>query len=530
MPEFTGQRDLQAYLKMIWRWKLLIVALVVAAPAIAYFVEHRKPKIYQSQVTLAINPGSAPSGNSVFASGNIQAIAAVVTTSQVANLAGAQLKPKVPGSAIVGEVSASANATTNFLTITATDQSPTRAAQVANAFAYAIGADEYQQLVSSTDSQISAIKAQLHGLSNTSAEYAQLQQQIGQDKAQLQTESHGPQIIQAATPNYTPVGPHVRRAVELALVIGILLAAGAVLLLEGADKGLHGPDDLERLTKLPLLAAIGPAAFAEGLELSPVEEESFQMLRTALTYFSEDERLNSVLVTSPVEQEGKSTVATGLALAAARANLDVILVDADLRRGGTSHRFEMVETPGLTSVIADSRPAESVLTDWKLPADATGRLRLLPAGPVPPNPAALVSSTAMRELVRHLESLCDLVVIDTPAALAVSDAVPLMSAVSGVILVARMNQSHRATVTRLQKIVVAAHGRLLGTVATAVRSGAGYAGYARHYYAATDRKTKRSGRKARAQSGAGVKLTQAPTVVAAKASSDNSAADQDLTA
>ncbi|MDA8067187.1 MAG: Wzz/FepE/Etk N-terminal domain-containing protein, partial [Actinomycetota bacterium] len=79
MPEFTGQRDLQAYLRMVWRWKFLIVALVIAAPALAYLMEHGKPRIYQSQVTLAINPGAAPSGNSVFASGNIQAIAAVVT-------------------------------------------------------------------------------------------------------------------------------------------------------------------------------------------------------------------------------------------------------------------------------------------------------------------------------------------------------------------------------------------------------------------------------------------------------------------
>ncbi len=528
MPEFTGQRDLQAYLRMLWRWKFLIVALVVAAPVLAYFMEHGKPRIYQSQVTLAINPGAAPSGNSVFASGNIQAIAAVVTTSQVANLAGAQLKPKVPGSAIVGEVSASANATTNFLTITATDQSPTRAAQVANAFAYALGADEYQQLVSSTASQIAAIKAQLRGLSKTSAEYAQLQQQMGQDKAQLQTESHGPQIIQAATPNYAPVGPHTKRAVELGLVIGLLLAAGAVLLLEGADRRLHAPDDLERLTELPLLAAIGPSAFSAALEGGPVEEEAFQMLRTSLTYFTAEQPLDSVLITSPSEQEGKSTVATGLALAAARANLDVILVDADLRRAGTSQRFGLRESPGLSSVIAESRPAETVLTEWPLRKDDLGRLRILPAGPPPPNAAALVNSRSMRDLLTHLESISDLVIIDSPAALAVSDAVPLMSAVSGVVVVARMNQSSRATVSRLQKIIVAAHGRLLGAVATAVTSGPGYEHYARHYYAATDQKPKRRGRKAHADLAAGVRLAQAPGAGATAGGSDVPGADRDL--
>ena len=530
MPEFTGQRDLRAYLRMVWRWKFLIVALVVAAPAIAYFLEHGKPRIYQSQVTLAINPSAAPSGNSVFASGNLQAIAAVVTTSQVANLAGAQLRPKVPGSAIAGEVSASANATTDFLTITATDHSPTRAAQVANAFAYALGADEYQQLLAGTNSQIAAIKAQLRGLSKTSAEYAQLEQQIGQDKADLQTESHGPQVIQAATPNYTPVGPHVRRAVELGLVIGILLAAGAVLLLEGVDRRLHSPDDLETLTDLPVLAALGTSAFSAELEGGPVEGEAFQMLRTALTYYTIDEPLDSVLITSPAEQEGKSTVATGLALAAARANLDVILVDADMRRAGTSQRFGLRESPGLSSVIAESRPAESVLSDWRLRKDDTGRLRILPAGPTPPNPAALVNSRSMIDLIKHLESICDLVVIDSPAALAVSDAMPLMPAVSGVVIVARMNQSGRATVNRLNKIVVAAHGHLLGVVATAVTSGPGYERYSSHYYAATDKAPKRRGRRARAEAAGGVRLAQAPSAGIATGGSEGRATDGDLPA
>jgi hypothetical protein len=88
----------------------------------------------------------------------------------------------------------------------------------------------------------------------------------------------------------------------------------------------------------------------------------------------------------------------------------------------------------------------------------------------------------MRRLIRTLEEQADLVIIDTPAALAVSDAVPLMQNVSGIVLIARMNRSSRDTVRRLQKMIISAHGRLLGAVATGVTAGPGYEKYTQAYY------------------------------------------------
>lgn len=486
MPEFTGHRDIRSYMRAVWRWKVLILVLVVGAPAVAYFLERGKPKEYSASTTLSLNVngtvGTGTAGTTVFQSNNVTAIAQVITTSSVGAIAGAELKPPESAGYALSGVSASGDPVTNFITITVVRNDPVQAAAVANAFATALNVDGSREAKANLRKAIRTTQAQLANVSKTSANYGTLQANLQTYEEQLAAPNNVASLVEAAAPNYAPVGPHPRRAVELGLVIGILLAVAAVMLLDSADRRLRSPDDLEEFTKLPLLAAIAPSAFNSELDTTPVDEEAFQTLRTSLTYFTVDQRVKSVLITSPGEQEGKSTVAVRLALASARAGLDVVLVDADLRRGGATSKLGLQPNLGLGLVLAEQRPVESALIDWSLSSDAAGRLRVLAAGSPPPNPAALISSTAMREVLAILEHQVDLVIIDTPAALAVSDAVPLMQQASGVVLVARMNRSSRETVQRLQKIILAAHGNLLGAVATGVTSGPGYEKYSQTYY------------------------------------------------
>jgi capsular exopolysaccharide synthesis family protein len=487
MPEFTGRRDIRSYIRTIWRWKLLILVFVVGTPAVAYLIEHGKPNNYQSSSTVAFTAPSANvnfslPGGSLYQSGNIQAIARLITTPAVSTIAGQLMKPPVAGSSIVGNVSASADPTTNFITITANAGNPNQASAIANAFAHALNVNENDETRASIQAAITNYKREIARITPTNPNYASLQQQLLAAETARKASANGITVIDPAVPNDTPTGPHPRRAAELGLVIGILLSFGALMLLDSLDRRLRSPDDLEEFTNLPLLAAIAPSAFAGELETTPVDEEAFQTLRTSLTYFTVDKKVRSVLVTSPGEQEGKSTVAVRLALTCARAGLDVLLVDADLRRGGATAKLGLQPKFSLGLVLAEERPAEAALLDWPLGPDDTGRLRVLPAGPPPPNPAALISSDAMRHLIQTLEDQADLVIIDTPAALAVSDAVPLMQNVSGIVLIARMNRSSRDTVRRLQKIIISAHGRLLGAVATGVTAGPGYEKYTQAYY------------------------------------------------
>lgn len=498
MPEFTGSRDIWSYIRTIWRWKLLILVLVVGAPAVAYLMERGKPEQYSATATVSVlSNGSvvtgSGAGSSPFQSNNVTAIAQLITTSSVADIAAAELKPtQTPAEAVSG-VSTSADTTTNFITITAVKGSPDDAADVANAFASALNVAGSTQIKDELEKTIKTTKAQLAHVSKSSANYGSLEANLQTYETELAAPNDVASTIQPASPVDTPVGPHPRRAAELGLVIGLLLSVALVMLLDSADRRLRSPDDLEQFTGLPLLAAIGPSAFAAELETTPVDEEAFQTLRTSLTYFTVDRQIRSVLIASPGEQEGKSTVAVRLALAAARAGLDVVLVDADLRRAGATGKLGLKPNVGLGLVLAERRPAETAMVDWPLAQDDAGRLRILGAGPTPPNPAALISSEAMRDLVRDLESRFDLVVIDTPAALAVSDAVPLMQSVSGIVLIARMNRSSRDTVRRLQKIIISAHGLLLGAVATGVSSGPGYEKYSKAYYSTTAGSTGKRG-------------------------------------
>ncbi len=506
MPEFTGHNDIRSYLRVLWRWKLLFLALVIACPLAAYLLERGKPNVYQSQALVGVNQESVVTtlldNSGGFSTTNVTAVAQLVKTSPVADVAAGLMHPPANPSQIASEVSATGNTVTNFVTITAQDRNPVRAAEIANAFAKAIGRNQTHNAISQLDSAIAGIKAQLSHLSSKDlTTQATLKAQLDQLQAAVAGQGNEAAILQAAAPDYTPAGPHLKRTVELGFVIGLLLAFGAVVLAESADRRMRTTDDLEGMTDLPLLGSIAPSAFRDSPELDPVDEESFQMLRTSLTYFNVDQALKSVLITSPSEKEGKTTVATRLALAAARAGSRVVLVDADLRRAGATERLHVDRPIGLGSVLSGQASAQDALAEVALPEDALGHLRVLPAGPPPPNPSALMSSSRMQELVHELEADTDLVIVDTPAALAVSDAVPLMQTVSGIVLVARLNQSDQATVERLRRIVSNAHGVLLGVVATGVSAGLGYGQKTRshYYYSSRGREAQRKRRPAAGQ-------------------------------
>jgi capsular exopolysaccharide synthesis family protein len=479
MPEFTGHNDLRGYLRAVWRWKWLLLGFLVVVPAAAYVLESGKPKVYDASALVGINQATVgPSGGGSFSTSNVTAIAQLVTTSPVASAAADLMHPPASASEIASEVTATGDPSTNFLTIAVQDRSPARAAAIANAFAHAMAANLQASAQKQINDAIARITTQISVMPRKNPARAGLEAQLVQLQENKATEGSQAAILQPARPPSAPAGPHISRAVELGLIIGLLLGLGAVFLAESTDRRLHSPDELEAATKLPMLAAIAPTAFASHLDTDPQDEEAFHMLRTALMYFNVDQRLRSVLITSAVEQEGKTTISTRLAIAACRAGHDVVLVDADLRRAQVSNRLGISNVIGLGAVLARTESLGDAVRDYPINDVGAGRLRVLPAGPPPPNPAALISSGEMQNVLRQLETEAELLIVDTPAALAVSDSLALMSSVSGVVLVARMHHSTRQTIRRLQRMIESAHGQLLGVVATGVTKGPGY----EHYY------------------------------------------------
>jgi capsular exopolysaccharide synthesis family protein len=488
LPEFTGHTDLVGHLRTLWRWKFLFLAFVVAVPAIALAIQLRQPDTYRATALVGVSGTTVNTGpldtGSTFSTSNISAIAELITTRPVAEVAARSMQPPVDPAQIVGQVSAEADQTTNFIRISAEDRSPKRAADIANAFARAISLNRQQVAIAELDRAIAVLEPQLARLARRDPARPALVQQLNQLRAARSIQNSNAAILQAATPSSTPAGAGLRRSVEIALLIGLLLGFGAVVLAENSDRRLRAPEELEAMAQVPLLATIAPSAFSSRLETGTADDEAFYMLRAALTYFNTERPIGSVIVASPGEKEGKTTVATRLAIAAASAGLTVILVDADLRRGQVAVRLGIDNSrPGLGAVLADERPLADVLVDYPLTGTGDGHLAVLPTGPHPSNPSALLSSQQMQSVLRRLESVSGLVIVDTPAALAVGDALPLMRSVSGVILVGRMNRSSRRAMRRLHRMIIDAHGVLLGVVATGVtRSSGYYEGYSRSYY------------------------------------------------
>jgi capsular exopolysaccharide synthesis family protein len=490
-PQPAEQNDFRAYARALWRWKWLLLAFLTVIPVISYVLEARKTREYESSTLVrsqAVSVDLSQFGGQSLGPQNIDAVARLIKTTAVAHAAAKLMKepPAVSGS-LLGELSVSPDTDTGFLTITARDPSPRRAADIANAFAKAISNNQVAQANAQIDETITRLQDQINGLPRGDPSRDQLSQQLQRLRALRGSQNPDAAIIEKAVPSGAPVNRNTRRAVELGLVLALLLGIGAVAIAENSDRRVRSPDDLEAMTGLPLLSAIPSSAFDPAEDEDLRDEEAFQMLRGALMYFNVDQRLKSVVITSPGQEDGKTTVAVRLAQSAARAGRNVILVDADLRRPQVAPRMGLSSTGGLGPVLAGEADLWSSLIETSVRAEGDsqittqGTLRVLPAGPVAPNPSELLSSERMQHVLGELEGGADLVIVDSAAALAVSDALPLLRWTSGVVLIARLNRSTRAGIRRLQKIITAASGTLLGVVATGAPSRGGYDGYGYGY-------------------------------------------------
>jgi capsular exopolysaccharide synthesis family protein len=270
--------------------------------------------------------------------------------------------------------------------------------------------------------------------------------------------------------------------VLLALIVAVLLGFGAVVVAEQSDRRLRHPDELGSSTGgLPLLSAIPISAFQGP---SPHAEEAFSTLRASLTYFNIDRDLTSVLITSPGKEDGKTTVAVRLSQALARDGKDVILLDADMRRPATAGLLGLPPSEGLGAVLVGQLPLDHALIDVTSDNGRGGRLRVLPAGSPPPNPSELIGSNRMGQLLAELQERSEILIIDSTPILTVSDSIPILRDISGVVLVARVNRTSREAIKRLREVVDSAGGNALGVVATHAPSGGLYVARGYGYEAA----------------------------------------------
>jgi capsular exopolysaccharide synthesis family protein len=282
--------------------------------------------------------------------------------------------------------------------------------------------------------------------------------------------------------------------VVLGGVLGLVLGIGLAFLLDRLDRRMRDPREIEAAFRRPILGVIPKSRALARREnrkdgaLPAGDAEAFRMLRANLRYFNVDREIRSVLVTSPAPADGKSTIAWNLASAAAGTGAEVLLIEADLRHPSIARVFAHMDPKrGLTTVLSGYAALEEAIQKVTIHEREYGSssarvMNVLPAGPLPPNPVDLIESKRMRELVRQAQSDYDLVVIDTPPTSVVSDAIPLVKQVSGVIVVVRLGQSTREAVLHLRDQLEHLGAPTLGVVVNALsRDGAYGYGYGYGY-------------------------------------------------
>ena len=271
-------------------------------------------------------------------------------------------------------------------------------------------------------------------------------------------------IIEPAQVNFGATRPNIVMNTVLAAVIGLIMALGAIVLLEYLDDRIKSPDDLSRVFGSTPLGTIGRMKGQQNLVtlLHPYSSvaESYRMIRSSIQFLSVDEPGKAIVVTSAIRGEGKSTTAANLGVVMAQAGLKTIIVDTDLRRPMQHECFRVPLKGGVTDLL---RWPELQLDEY-LKDTQVARLQVLTSGELPPNPSELLGSPQMGQLLANLKEVADILVLDSPPATIVADAAELSKRVDGVLLVVEANRTRRDIVKQAISNLQQAGGNLLGAV------------------------------------------------------------------
>jgi succinoglycan biosynthesis transport protein ExoP len=300
----------------------------------------------------------------------------------------------------------------------------------------------------------------------------------------------------------TPIGPQRSRNILVAFLVSLAAGIGLAFLADYLDDSVKSSEDISRHLGLPTLALIphyfaadrrklslsaknGNGASSGAAALITLEEarspmaEAYRHLRTSLLFSSAGKPPQTILVTSSQPSEGKTTTAINTAITLAQSGAEVVIIDCDLRRPRIHNYFGIENTQGLTNYLSGERNTENILKTY---ADLPG-LKVITSGPIPPNPAELLSSNEMRNLIQYLRGRFKHVIIDSPPAISFTDATILSTIVDGVVLVAMSGKSSVHLMRRFKQRLGTIGARIYGVVLNGIKSGSiEYEYYGTGYY------------------------------------------------
>ncbi|WP_338676841.1 polysaccharide biosynthesis tyrosine autokinase [Streptomyces sp. SCSIO 30461] len=444
--------ELRIVLRALLRsWPAVIVCALLGVGTAWAVTAFTKP-VYQArtQLFVAAQSGGADiaqlqQGNA-FSQARVQSYASIVASRQVTEGVVGMLQLDTTPEELAARITAEAPLNTVLVNVAVSDTDPTRAARIANAVAL-----RFSEVVE------------------------RLETPRGDPARTRSPVKIG--VTETAIPPSAPLSPRPTLNTAMGLLVGLFIGGAIAVLRETLDTTMKTTEALAKHTGLPVLGAIPYDKKSAGLP--PTEgalghsprAEAFRHLRTNLKFTQIDQASSVIVVTSALPGEGKTSAAVGLALSLAESGTPTCLVDADLRRPRIAAAFGLVQDAGLASVLINQADIDDV-------TQQTGRLSVLTSGPIPPNPAELLASGRMREVLDELAGRYKAVVVDSAPLLPVADTVGLAPMAQGAILVAQAGKTPRdrtvAAAESLRKVGVHTLGAVLSMVPVPSRVGGGY--------------------------------------------------------
>ncbi|PRZ13402.1 polysaccharide biosynthesis tyrosine autokinase [Nesterenkonia sandarakina] len=456
--------ELHEYLRIARRgWLIIVLATLAGIGAAATFSMLQSPQ-YEAGTRVYVSTDSASTvaelgQGTTYTQQIVQSFVQVTATPRVLQPVIDELGLEQTPTELSESVAISTDVNTVLMQITATDEDPAVAAEIANAV---------------TDSLIEVVGEITPGSS-------------GEDSAVTV------EVLQQAVAPETPVAPRIPLNLTLGLLAGLVLGVGIAVLREVLDTRIRGEHDIAAVTDTPLLGGISydPEAPKRPLvvQVDPKSPraESFRTLRTNLQFLEVGETKRSFVVTSSHQGEGKSTTVANLAITMQEAGQRVLVIDADLRRPRVADYFGLEGAVGLTNVLIGRVDLEDVVQYWG-PHD----LAVLPAGDIPPNPSELLGSPSMDALLRFVKEQFDVVLIDAPP-LTVTDAAILATRATGAIIVVAAGRTHRHQLSRSVVALEHVGAKLFGVIPTMLPTkGPDAYGYGLYNYAYTYEEDRRA--------------------------------------
>lgn len=504
-----GERDASAIVRVVRR-RWWLIALIAAISAVgAYTVSKGKPKQYRATSSLLFVSSQFDQtlfGKQVISSNTDptrQAATniALLDLPTVASLVSTQLH--VPRSVVLSDVTVGSDSTSDVVSVTAVDTNPVLAARIANAYVQQYIAFRQQTDRNQLNSAQKLVNSQLAAYppsQQNTPTYQTLLAESHQLQLLASLQTGNAEVVQIATPPRTPYTPEPSRDAIIGLILGLLVAAALVTLLERSDRRIKTPMEVEELYGIPVIGTVpessalrGPGAIGTARE-----QEAFRMMYAQLRYFDVDRDIKRVVITSADTGEGKSTVSLNLARAAGRTgDKRALLIEADLRRPALTEMIGLESVAGLSELLSHSQNLASGLRELVVSPehDELGQSEgfdVLLAGATPPNPVELLESNRMAELMDLVDTMYDIVIIDTPPVGLISDPISLLHQVDGVLVISRLGRSRRDHAARLMKQIRGLNAPILGVVINGFHAAAGGAYYG-YYGSARGQKPPRRG-------------------------------------